>query len=579
MSGPGAGDVALACMVQMADELHRRGVRDACVSPGSRSTPLVLALSRHGGFRLHVHLDERSAAFFALGLARGRGEPVAVAATSGTAVANWLPAAVEASHSRVPLLLLSADRPPEVRGTGANQTIDQVGIFGSSVRWAVDAPVPEAGPRAARRWRALAARAVQRSLTPVPGPVHLNLPFREPLVPSGAGVDVGPAPAASGPAAPSWRARAARPTDPRDTRELVQLVRATERGLVIAGGLDGDAAGRQGGAALAEAAGWPLLAEPLSGLRTGPPALSCGSVLAASAAWADRHPPDAVVQLGATPTARGVLALAARARRLVVMTPPGAEADPGRAAWLTVHGDPGMLAAGVARDVGRARRESSWLRDWCAADRRAAAAVSTWMAGLGEEPFEGRVAREVAACLPDGGLLFAGSSMPVRDLDSFMLPRRGLRVVGNRGASGIDGSVSTVLGLAAAGDPTCGLIGDLSLLHDAGALLWSRGRSTGSAVLVVVNNGGGGIFDLLPGAASLPERERLLAAPHGVDLAALARAAGVPHRAAGRTSELAPAIRAGLAEGGVRMLEVPGDRRRNAELHAACAAAVDRALR
>jgi 2-succinyl-5-enolpyruvyl-6-hydroxy-3-cyclohexene-1-carboxylate synthase len=583
---PPDGDIALACMAQLAGELRRLGLRDACISPGSRSTPIALALARHGGIRVHVHLDERSSAFFALGVARASDRPVALVCTSGTAVANWLPAVVEASMSGVPLLLLSADRPPALRGTGANQTIDQVGIFGGYVRWSLDAPLPAPGPDAGRTWRALATSAVQRALGPQPGPVHLNLPFTEPLVPSGAAVDLGSEPPSGRDAEDTPRADLPVAPDQALVDELAGLVLATERGLVLAGGLR--SAGEPGTAAaiarLAEAAAWPMIAEPTSGARTGPPALATGGLLLGAAGFAAGHVPDLVFQFGSTPTSRSALAVAARARRLVVVTAPGTEADPGRAASMTVRCDPAALAAAlVERLVPRA--ETPWRRAWSEADRLAADAVAAWMEELGDEPFEGRVARDLAACLPEGATLFAGSSMPIRDLDSFMLPRTGLRVVGNRGASGIDGSVSTALGLAAgAAPPPAGapgtrsfaLIGDLAFLHDAGALVWAAGRSH-DLVIVVINNGGGGIFDLLD-QSRLPEHEALFSTPHGIDLAALTVAAGAGHRLITSSGELAPAVSAARTAGGVQVVEVRTERRRNAELHRAVAAAVEWAV-
>jgi 2-succinyl-5-enolpyruvyl-6-hydroxy-3-cyclohexene-1-carboxylate synthase len=599
---PPDGDIALACMAQLAGELHRLGLRDACISPGSRSTPIALALARHGGIRVHVHLDERSSAFFALGVARASDRPVALVCTSGTAVANWLPAVVEASMSGVPLLLLSADRPPALRGTGANQTIDQVGIFGGYVRWSLDAPLPAPGPDAARIWRAVAAEAVERALGPEPGPVHLNLPFTEPLVPSGETVDLGPEPA--GPEAEgTLRTAASRPPDPGEgdqarpgalpfppdpplVDELARLVEATERGLVLAGGLrfSGEAGGAAAIVRLSQAAAWPLIAEPTSGARTGPAALATGALLLGAEGFAAGHVPDLVIQFGSIPTSRSVFAAAGGARRLVVVTAPGREADPGRTASMTVRCDPAALAVAlVERLVPRA--ETPWRWAWSEADRMAADAVAAWMEELGDEPFEGRVARDLAACLPEGATLFAGSSMPIRDLDSFMLPRTGLRVVGNRGASGIDGSVSTALGLAAgAAPPSAGapdtrsfaLIGDLSFLHDVGALVWAAGRGR-DLVIVVINNDGGGIFDLLD-QSRLPEHEALFSTPHGIDLAALTVAAGAGHRLITSSGDLAPAVTAARTAGGVQVVEVHTERRRNAELHRAVAAAVERAV-
>ncbi|HXZ99049.1 MAG TPA: 2-succinyl-5-enolpyruvyl-6-hydroxy-3-cyclohexene-1-carboxylic-acid synthase [Candidatus Binatia bacterium] len=598
-----AGDVALACMAELVGELGRRGVSDACLSPGSRSTPLVLALSRNGGFRLHVHLDERSSAFFGLGLALRQGRPVAVVCTSGTAVANWLPAVVEASMSRVPLLLLSADRPPELRGTGANQTIDQVGIFGGFVRWFADAPVPEPGPGADERWRLVAADLVRRALLPVPGPVHLNLPFREPLVPSGRPVALGDLPPPRNHPPIAAAGGTAAPVNGRDAEEVAELVAGTDRGVILAGAGcgDGEAIRR-----LAVAAGWPLIAEPASGARTGAPALAAGVPLLGAAGFASANRPEVVLQLGATPTSRACLALARLGRRFVVVTPPGAAADPAGLASLTVHGDPAALAMSVAGRLSE-RRESAWMRSWEEADRRAADAITEWMHGLGDELFEGRVARDLAARLPDGATLFAGSSMPIRDLDAWMLPRSGLRIAANRGASGIDGSVSTVLGLAAAaaaeprpaGHPpfhitaaggqgvaisgaerrittTFALLGDLTLLHDAGALLWG-GRGGQDVVMVVVNNDGGGVFALLE-QARLPEHEALFATPHRLDIGALVRASGAGHRTVSRTGDLLSAVAEAASVGGVQVVEVRTDRARQAELRRSLSAAVERSL-
>ena len=577
---PPAGDVALACMAQLAGQLHRLGLRDACISPGSRSTPIALALARHGGIRVHVHLDERSSGFFALGVGRASERPVALVCTSGTAVANWLPAVVEASMSGVPLLLLSADRPPALRGTGANQTIDQVGIFGGYVRWSLDAPLPAPGPDAGRTWRTLAAEAVGRALGPRPGPVHLNLPFTEPLTPTGVTVDLGPLPPERDAVDPP-RGALSPPPDPALVDELAELIRDTERGLVLAGGLSSAEApdGASAIARLAEGAAWPLIAEPTSGARIGPAALAMGALLLGAPGFATGHVPDLVIQFGSTPTSRAALAAAARARRLVVVTAPGTEADPGHAAWMTVRCDPAALAAALVERL-VPRPETAWRRAWSEADRLAANAVAAWMEELGDEPFEGRVARDLAACLPEGATLFAGSSMPIRDLDGFMLPRTGLRVVGNRGASGIDGSVSTALGLAAgaaAQDPrTFALIGDLAFLHDAGALFWAAGRGH-DLVIVVINNQGGGIFDLLD-QSRLPEHEALFSTPHGIDLAALTAAAGAGHRLVTRSRDLAPAVTAAGAAGGLQVVEVRTERRRNAELHRAVTAAVERAL-
>ncbi len=546
------GDLALACATGLVDALARGGAVAACISPGSRSTPLVLALARQGSLPVHVHLDERSSAFFALGIAKSTGRPALVVTTSGTAVANLLPAVVEAAMSRTPLILLTADRPPELRGVGANQTIDQIGIFGGSVRWAADLDVPDASPGSRATWRSAGTRALEEAIGPPGGPVHLNLPFREPLVPSGA--PIAPAP----PAAPD-RAAAERPAEPIDDAAmevLIDLVSGAERGVVLAGSIDPWTPGEDLAAveAFVAATGWPMLAEPQSQLRRPPHALATGQLLLADEAFASSHAPDTVLQLGAAPTSRAGQSFVARSGHLVVTN--RGPADPSRSARVTFDADPCAVAAALAERI-RPRATTSWPDGWGSASAAVALAVGDLLDGI-PEPFEGRLARDVAAAVPDGATLVVASSMPVRDLDAYMTPRAGLRVIGNRGASGIDGFVSTVLGVAASGVPTFALAGDLSMLHDVGGLVWSAGGGS-NAVFVVANNHGGGIFDHLS-VASEPEHERFFVTPHRVDLAALASAAGAGHISVDRPSDVGSAVLERAAMGGLQIVEVPIDR-------------------
>jgi 2-succinyl-5-enolpyruvyl-6-hydroxy-3-cyclohexene-1-carboxylate synthase len=559
------GDVAFACARAFVAGLVGSGMRDACVSPGSRSAPIALALARDERVCLHVHLDERSAAFFAVGVARASGRPVAVACTSGTAAANLFPGIVEASMSRVPLIALTADRPPELRGVGANQTIDQRDLFGRYVRWHVDAPVPAHGPDAARIWSLLGHEAYERACAP--GPVHVNLPYREPLVPTGASVDIGavsPAPASS--AAADGRA-------PReeDVAALVASIGESERGLVYAGGLRRPA---RAVAELGRVLAWPVVAEPTSGVRL-PGTMSAAQFLLADDAFAAAHAPDVVVQFGAAPTSRPALALVRAARRLVIVDPDGLVADPHRRAERRIVADADRLAASAAERLGE-RRPGEWLARWRAADDLARRAVDETIDAW-EAPSEGRLARDVAASAPEGSTLVVGSSMPVRDLDAYMRPRDHLRVLANRGASGIDGFVSTALGVAATGTTTTAVCGDLTMLHDAGSLLWSARRGH-AAVIVVPNNDGGAIFSFLD-QRGLPELESLFTTPHGLDLAAICAAARAGHRRVERARDLVPAIERGRAAGGVQVVEVPIDREANVRRHADVHEAVAIALR
>jgi 2-succinyl-5-enolpyruvyl-6-hydroxy-3-cyclohexene-1-carboxylate synthase len=571
---PAAGDVALACAGILVEELVRGGVRHACLTPGSRSTPLALACARNPTLTVHVHLDERASAYFALGIAKASDTPALALCTSGTAAANHFPAIVEASQACVPLIVLTADRPPELRHTGANQTIDQRRLFGGYVRWFDETAVPEQTENAAKYWRDIAAQALAAALGMPPGPVHLNTPFREPLVPTGAAVDLGDtaAPEQRAPRGASISTSAAH-ADGSTVPALAGLVERAQSGLVLAGALPRPAFEVFD---LCAALQWPLLAEPASGLRRPGRALAAGQPLIADERFRQAHHPDLVLQIGATPTTRAAQSLVREAGTLVVVESNHRHADPDRRATLTLNGDLASLVPSLIPRI-TPRASTGWNRSWSAADRTVRNAIDELLDSW-DEPFEGRIARDVAAALPDGAILFAGSSMPVRDLDHYMAPRAGVRVMGNRGASGIDGSVSTTLGIAQSGAPAFGLIGDLALLHDASGLLWSA-RRAGSAVLVVVDNNGGGIFSLLPQAGFEHEEfEKLFGTPHDLDIEALARVAGAGYFPVNAAGEMRPAIDHAAAAKGVQIVHVPVDRGRGVLLRRAVAEAVSSAL-
>jgi 2-succinyl-5-enolpyruvyl-6-hydroxy-3-cyclohexene-1-carboxylate synthase len=569
----------------LVDELMRCGLTDAVIAPGSRSAPLALALhsaaSAPGSpLRLHVRIDERSASFLALGLAKASGRPAAIVTTSGTAAAHCHAAVIEADEAGVPLLVLTADRPPELRGTGANQTIDQLKLYGSAVRWFCEGGVPENRPGQMAYWRSLACRAwsgaTGNGLT-FPGPVHLNLPLREPLVPgladpASSGSAAWCEPLAGRPGGAPWTQFA--PESGADVEHVPALVLDwTERGVVVAGDGTADPAGL---AALAAQAGWPLLAEPSSGARQGPAALSSYPYLLDSAAFSGAHLPDLIISAGRPGLSRGQLALlraaGASVRHVVLSQGPGRWSDPARTATE-------VAARVVLRGAPRQAGQSDWLQSWLAADgaaRRAGDEVLAADGGL-SEPL---LARAVAAALPAGGLLWAASSMPVRDLDRGMLARTDLRVLASRGASGIDGLVSAAIGAAlahqaAGGGPAVALLGDLALLHDAPGLMLGPLEPRPDLCLLVVNNDGGGIFSTLEQAAFPDAFERVFGTPHGADLSALAAAAGVPYSRLSQASDLASV----LAGGGLRIAEVRTDRAEGAKLRTAiaeaCAAAVE----
>ena len=562
---------ALATVV--VDELARHGVTDACLAPGSRSAPLAMALHAHPRLRVHVRLDERSAAFLALGLARASGRPVAVVCTSGTAAANLHPAVLEADAAAVPLLALTADRPPELRGTGANQTVDQLKLYGAAVRWFCEVGAPEDRPGSVAAWRSVASRAVAEAAGATggrPGPVHANLAFREPLVPTGSGF-CQPLDGRAG--GRPWTALAARPRPP-DEADVAWLARraAGARGLLLAGDSEADPGALL---ALAEAAGWPLLADPLSGARQGPNAVAGYDLLARSDPFWSAWRPDLVVTVGRVGLSKALLARLDPSVDRVLVDGHGAWLDPTRSASRLVVADPGRYAEAVAARLDRPA-ERSWLDGWLQADRVARAAADAVL-DADDVPSEPRTARDLAAGLAHGALLVVASSMPVRDLDATMAPRPGLRVLANRGASGIDGFVSTAIGAALAWDgPAAALVGDLSLLHDQNGLL--PGGRRPDLPFVVVNNDGGGIFSFLPQAGFPEPFEALFGTPHGVDLARLAAAFGVGHRRLERAGELGAALDAARAAGGLQLLEVRTGRRANVALHRRVVAAALDAL-
>jgi 2-succinyl-5-enolpyruvyl-6-hydroxy-3-cyclohexene-1-carboxylate synthase len=565
------GDISFACAAALVDGLVAGGVVHACVSPGSRSTPLALALARDPRVRVHVHLDERSGAFFGLGIAKATGRPVIVACTSGTATAELLPAVIEASLSRIPLVLLTADRPPRLRGTGANQTIVQLDLYGGYVKASLDLPVPATQGQEAW-WRQASREAFEAMVADPPGPVHLNCPFEEPLTPSGL---IAPPPAGDGPF--EWPARPEAGLDPDEAERLAGLVSGA-RGAVVIGGWPGDVSGEA--AFWSKVLGWTVLAEPISGARAPGSSLAAGQTLIASSAWAEAARPDVVIQFGATPTTRASQAFVASTEQLIVADRRHMDPDPERHATWRLAVDPDALRrallghplgeAGVALaeeislDDAEALRRGGieaaprpWSETWRAADGLARGAMDRLM-DRWEEPFEPRIARDVASWMPQGGTLFVGNSTPIRDLDLAMAPRAGLGVFANRGAGGIDGLVSTALGIAAIeGGATIGLIGDLSLLHDAGAVLWNGARGV-DLTLVVVNNGGGHVFSLLP-QRDLPEHRELFVTPHAVDIGELCEAAGAGHERVERASDLLPAMNRAAGAGGLNVVEVAVD--------------------
>jgi 2-succinyl-5-enolpyruvyl-6-hydroxy-3-cyclohexene-1-carboxylate synthase len=553
------------------DELARCGVTDAVTSPGSRSTPVVLALARAPGLRAHSHVDERAAAFFALGLAKASRRPVVLACTSGTAAAEYLPAVIEAHEAGVPLIVLTADRPPELRDSGAGQTIDQVKLYGAAVRWYVDLGVHEATAATVRWARALACRVVwtTEGAAGRPGPVQVDVPLREPLV-------VAPPlpedPQPGRPGGAPWLARpAAAPASSAGT--LSAAVIDHERVLVVAGRSERDPHLADVIEAFADAAGAPLLADTLSGARRSPNAIAHYDALLRDPGFAAAQRPDLVLRVGDLPTSkplRSWLAALDPAIPQLAFDPEAVWHDPDATLHASLAGEPGASLLHAAADLaerGLAREGGAWLDGWRAADAAAARAIAATIGdGALNEPL---VAATVAAALPADATLFVASSMPVRDLETFAAVREDApRVLCNRGANGIDGTIASALGVAAGGTPTTLLIGDVALAYDHSALgALRRGADTPPLTIVLVDNAGGGIFDFLPvgGPDQADVYEEHVATPTGLEVAHICALYGLELMPVATADQLHAALAAPARR--PRLLHVRTERPANVALH------------
>ena len=571
----------------MVEELARCGVRRAVVSPGSRSTPLAVALWRQPAIEVEVILDERSAGFFALGSALAGGVPAAVLCTSGSAAGNLHPAVIEADEAGVPLIVLTADRPPELRGIGAGQTIDQLKLYGGAPRWFCEVGTHEADDSGLLHFRSVACRAYAAAAgDPRPGPVHLNVPWREPLAPTPVPGDV----SASDPLALEGRgerplnavARAPMQAEPPLLDELAERIAASPRGLIVAGRQTDPSLGEPI-AALAESTGYPVLAEPTSQLRWGPHA---GPAIVSAYDLISRGRPRAlepelIVRVGELPTSKPLRQWlgAIRGLRQIVIDPTAAWKDPTRTAETLLRAEPAAVASELAARLAAARsapardEDAAWASGWAEAERTVRAAVGDELAAL-ESVSEPGVWPVLAAALADGDQVLAASSMPVRDMEGYLPPGPArVRFISNRGANGIDGLVSTAAGAAASGARTWAVIGDLALAHDLGGL--AAASRAPSLRLIVIDNGGGGIFHFLPQAEAMEpgEFEALLGTPSGLDPERAAALFGIEAAAPETPGELERAL-----AGDAGLVVVRTDRDQNLELHTRLADAAAAAL-
>jgi len=572
----------------IVDELARSGVTAACVSPGSRSTPLTVAFAEHEDVRVFSHLDERAAAYFALGRARRTGKVTPLVCTSGTAAANYHPAVMEADQSRVPLLALTADRPPELRDSGANQTADQEKLYGDAVRWYKDLPEPEAEARKLRSLRTSVARALTAAEGTDPGPVHLNVPFRKPLepteVPGDVPEDLEPlaaagrptdSPGASGAATPAGvgaagaagssappfveRAQGAPELPDSEIRSLADDL-GVERGLIVAGPADPHEIDPEAVVALAHATGFPILADPLSGLRFGghtrvAPVIGGYDAYLDEAVTADWPDPEAVLRIGASPTSKPLRKYLARTdAQQIVVDPAGKWREAEFTASDLVVADPSRLAEALARVVA-GPDSAAWRDRWAAAERTHWDAVDE-QDGL----FEGGIVADAVDAAPEPTTLFVSNSMPVRDLDRFAQPSPdAVTALGNRGVSGIDGITSTALGAGSATtDHLTLVIGDLAYYHDMNGLL-AVARCDVDATIVLLNNDGGGIFHMLPIESFEPPFTEQFKTPHGIDFEPTGELYGLDYTRVDSREGFVDAYTESVTGGGTTVVEVVTD--------------------
>jgi 2-succinyl-5-enolpyruvyl-6-hydroxy-3-cyclohexene-1-carboxylate synthase len=576
------------------DELARCGMRDACTSPGSRCTPLVLSLTREKQLRCHSHVDERCAGFFALGLAKASALPVAIACTSGTAIAELLPAVVEAYEARVPLIVLSADRPPELREVGAGQTIDQLKIFGGFAKWFFEVGTHEATPERVRWARTLACRTYWTALEGRPGVVHLNFPLREPLI-----CEQAPPLAGQGRrgGAPFLRRVTGEADAKADALMLREAIGDTRRGVVVAGRHERDTPLGEAAAAASTALGWPLFADPMSGARRGEAAIAHYDALLREPEFARSHRPDVVLRVGDLPVSKPLRTWLGDLGdvRQIALDPEGTLQDPAGMASTALTVEPAATLSALARllrassaptgasdmarssaatgESGVAHEEAGgdpdWLGSWRTADELAAEAILGVLGASGcSEP---SVAAELGVLLPEEATLFVASSMPVRDIETFWPVRPDPpKVLCNRGANGIDGTVSSALGAAATGrGPVVLLIGDVALAHDIGGLLAAK-RLGLELTIVLLNNEGGGIFDFLPVSGAATPKDvytQHIATPTGLDFAQAAALYGLSHETVADVASLRAALERALATRGSAIVEVRSERGKNVELH------------
>jgi 2-succinyl-5-enolpyruvyl-6-hydroxy-3-cyclohexene-1-carboxylate synthase len=542
------------------DELVGNGVDEVVISPGSRSTPLALLFTHHPGVKTYINVDERSAAFFGLGIAKAKKKPVAILCTSGTAAANYYPAIIEARYAKVPLIVLTADRPHELREVGAPQAINQIELYGKHVKWSVDMALPESLPGILNYAKASAARGVSMSTSAPAGPVHFNFPIREPLIPALDSVTF----------SNSRREKRVigglRGLSPEMRDDLLNILKEKQKGLIVCGtGLDESAIDSI--MAFAENQGFPIIADPLSQIRSGEH--SKRNVIETYDAFMkieevkEAFQPDLIIRFGAMPVSKP-LTLFLRGLTDVpfwVVSSGEEWQDPIAKATEFIYCTERLFCRDMK--TGADKKATEWLHQWQNVND-----VSRNILQTGEQPWnEGKAVKQLIELLPDGASIFASNSMPIRDIDTFFFnSNRNISVHANRGANGIDGVVSTALGMSTANSPIYLLIGDLAFFHDLNGLLVAK-RYKLDITVVVMNNNGGGIFSFLPQASEGAYFEELFGTPMDLDFASAAAFYGAHYSLVKEESEFGTALQSVEGHQGIKIIEVLTNREENVVIH------------
>ncbi|RFB17902.1 2-succinyl-5-enolpyruvyl-6-hydroxy-3-cyclohexene-1-carboxylic-acid synthase [Bacillus sp. HNG] len=554
-------------VASFVDELVRVGVTEAVVSPGSRSTPMAILMAEHPDMKVTINIDERSSAFYALGVAKATKKPVAILCTSGTAAANYFPAIVEAYYSRVPLIVLTADRPHELRDVGAPQAINQNQLYGNHAKWFVEMALPEESEQMLSYVRTMAGRAAGTALTAPAGPVHLNFPFREPLVPNlglenlwgtneylrkNVNVVVGK---------PKM--------DEEQAQYISDLVSSKKKGIIVCGSHDDEEFG-YAVANLAETLQFPVLADPLSQLRSGEHPKSYivdgYDAFLRDEEFREAFSPDIIIRFGAMPVSKALLQYIQKHKNTpqIIVDGDGGWRDPTLSATDMVYCDEIEFCDAIVSRTEK-RKGSSWVNDWININNLVKENVTK--VHKEETLFEGKVFTELQEILPAGSTLFVGNSMPIRDLDTFFLNNeKSIHVLGNRGANGIDGLVSTAMGISSQNEHTVLVIGDLSLYHDLNGLLAAKHHHL-NITIVLINNDGGGIFSFLPQSQEEKHFETLFGTPIGLNYEHAVNMYGGKFTSIKDWTEFRHAITSSFEEKGLHVVEVKTDRHENVMIH------------